>query len=283
MKILSKSDDKNIFQTHKRSDIQYKEKKYQELYNFLSKYDDKSNSILLTIILPMFNEENTVRPILDNLPEHDLIEIIVIDDCSTDNSVNEVKKVRSYKKIRLIQHKVNSGYGGTIITGIKNSNGKVIVTMDSDGQHSSMDIFQLIKPIFEQEAECTIGSRYLGRYHYKLPIITRLGELIIEKLIHIFFGTKITNNQNGFRAFNKEKIRPLFEKIKYKDFAFATEVTLLILLSGFRLKECPIILYDREYGSSKIVLSRLTIDIFSCIFRYILLKITKIFQKKPNL
>lgn len=255
------------------------EKKYEELYKFLSNFKNKSNPILLTIILPMFNEENTIRLVLENLPLNDAIEIIVIDDCSTDNSINEVKKVQSHRKIKLISHKKNSGYGGAIITGLNNARGEVIISMDSDGQHSSLDILNLIKPIFNNEVDCTVGSRYLGKYYYMLPITTRLGELVIEKLVQILFGIKIMNNQNGFRGFHKKMIS-IFNDIKYQGFAFATEVILLTILSGYRVKECPIILFDREYGTSKIILRKLAIDVFSCIFRYYLLKIKKLFFKK---
>ena len=109
MKILSKSNDAYILPAYKRSDNHFREKKYQELYDFLTKYENKSKSCLLSIILPMFNEENTIGTILEDLPEHKLIEIIVIDDCSTDHSVHEVKRVKSQRRIRLICHKKNAG------------------------------------------------------------------------------------------------------------------------------------------------------------------------------
>ncbi len=111
------------------------------------------------------------------------IEIIIIDDHSSDNSLNEIRKVNGYNKFKIIRHLTNSGYGNAIITGMHYATGDVIVSMDTDGQHSPSDIFSLIKPIFDGEADYTIGSRYLGTYHYRLPIATRLGEVLIEKFI----------------------------------------------------------------------------------------------------
>jgi hypothetical protein len=144
--------------------------------------------------------------------------------------------------------------------------------MDSDGQHSPFDILAMIKPILDGEADYTIGSRYLGSYFYKLPVSTRLGEVLIEKLIQIFFGKRIMNNQNGFRAFNRTVI-PIFKNFKFEGYAFCTEQIIRATLKGFRIKECPIKVYDRKFGSSNIILTKLTINLFSCILQYILLKL----------
>ena len=159
--------------------------------------------------------------------------------------------------------------------------GEVIITMDSDGQHSPSDILSLVKPIFEGEADFTIGSRYLGTNYYNLPLITRLGEALIEKLVQIFFGPKIMNNQNGFRALNK-KIIPLFSKTRFQDFTLCTELILLASLKLYKIKECPVGIYYRQFGSSKVKLSKLTLNIFSCILLYYMKKINMIFFKSKK-
>jgi len=207
---------------------------FQELYEYLNKHQNAKNSVLLSIILPLFNEEKTIRSILEDLPRNKSIEIIIIDDHSSDNSLNEIRKVEGYRKFKIIRHLANRGYGNAIITGMQYATGDIIVSMDTDGQHSPADIFNLIKPIFEGEADYTIGSRYLGSYHYRLPIATRLGEVLIEKFIQFFFGIKIMNNQNGFRAFDK-KLIPLFTNAKFLGYAFCTEQILQAKLSGHQM------------------------------------------------
>ena len=244
---------------------------YQDLYNYLKLFKKNENSVLLSIILPMYNEEKTIRSILEDLPNDKSIEIIIIDDSSSDNSLNEIRKVEGYRKFKMIRHLANRGYGNAIITGMQYATGDVIVSMDTDGQHSPADIFNLIKPIFDGEADYTIGSRYLGSYHYHLPIATRLGEVLIEKYIHFFFGIKIMNNQNGFRAFDKKLIQ-LFNQAKFLGYAFCTEQILQAKLSEYRILECPIKLYNREYGYSKIILRKLTLNIFACLLIYYLKK-----------
>jgi glycosyltransferase involved in cell wall biosynthesis len=244
---------------------------FQEMHEYLKEHQKDRKPVILSIILPLFNEEKTIRSILEDLPRNKNIEIIIIDDHSSDNSLNEIRKVNGYRKFKIIRHLANRGYGNAIITGMQYATGDVIVSMDTDGQHSPSDIFNLIKPIFDGEADYTIGSRYLGSYHYRLPIATRLGEVLIEKLIQFFFGIKIMNNQNGFRAFDK-KLIPLFCGAKFLGYAFCTEQILQAKLSGYRILECPTKLYNREYGYSKIILRTLTLNIFACLLIYYLKK-----------
>ncbi len=248
------------------------EDSFLDLYEFINQFKSKDDQILLSIILPMYNEEHTIGKLLGNLPRGNSIEIIVVDDHSKDNSLKEIEKIDENKEIKVIKHDKNRGYGAAVVTGINNARGKVLVTMDSDGQHSPYDILAMIKPILNDEADYTIGSRYLGSYFYKLPVSTRLGELLIEKLIQIFFGKKIMNNQNGFRAFNR-KVISIFKDFKYEGYAFCTEQIIRATIKGYRIKECPIKVYDRKYGASNIILTHLTMNLFSCILQYILVKL----------
>lgn len=256
---------------------------YQELYAYLRKFESNNQKVQISIILPLYNEENTIRSILENLPSNNLVEIIVIDDNSSDNSLNEIRKVTNHKNFKIIRHKENRGYGNAIVTGIGYASGEVIVNMDTDGQHSPDDIFHLVKPIFDGDADYTIGSRYLGTYYYRIPILTRLGEVLIEKLIQLLFGIRIMNNQNGFRAFKKE-LGPLFSKAKFLGYAFCTEQILQARLSKYRIIERPIKVFNREYGSSGVVLRKLTLNIFACLLIYYIKKVKlNLFKKRRSM
>ena len=261
------------------SDLKEDQDDFQDLYMYLRNVKSNGNSILLSIILPMYNEEKTIRTVLDSLPSRNSIEIIVVNDHSTDNSLLEIKKVKQHDNILVINHSINRGYGAAILTGIKHARGEIIVTMDSDGQHSPDDILTLIRPIIDNEADYTIGSRYLGSYFYKLPVSTRLGEVFLEKIIQILFNKRIKNNQNGFRAFNR-KVISIFHNFRYNGYAFCTEQILKVSLEGYKIKECPIKVFDRQFGASHIILSKLTANIFSCLFLYYLRKIQFIALKR---
>lgn len=245
---------------------------YNDMYNHLEKIKYDKENFLISIVIPVYNEENTIYSILNSLPHRNYFEIIVVDDHSIDNSVSEIEKAQKTREVILIKHEKNKGYGKALLTGIKKSRGRIIVTMDGDGQHNPEDIYCLIKPILDDEAEYTIGSRYLGTYHYKLPISTRLGELVVEKVIHMIFGQKVESNQGGFRAFER-KIINIFHDIQYNNYAFTTELIIRALLYGYRIVECPIQLIDRAHGKSRIILNKLALNLFLLFFRYIIMKI----------
>jgi glycosyltransferase involved in cell wall biosynthesis len=253
--------------------------KIKLLYEYLEQNKQVHNRKLISIIIPVYNEEKTVRSVLEKLPKSESIEIIAVDDNSTDNSLYEMKKVKQHGEIHIIRHKFNQGYGKALLTGIRHSKGEVFITMDSDGQHRGEDIFNLVRPIFDKEADITIGSRYKGTYNYKLPIATRLGEAILEVIIILLFGQKVKNNQGGFRAFHR-KTESIFENIKFKGYAFTTELILSAVLYGYKIKEVPINLSSREYGSSYIILRKLILKLFLCIGVYFFKKIKRILFKK---
>lgn len=245
----------------------YFDRNFKKLYTILDQTKIQSNRVLLSIVLPVYNEENTVGRVLSSLPKHDSVEVVVVDDHSTDKSFEEIKTLREDLNLKLIRHSKNGGYGKAILTGIANSTGRIILTMDSDGQHRPEDIFNLVEPILTKKADITVGSRYIGTYNYKLPVSTRIGEAVIEKFMIILFRLKIMNNQGGFRAFHKNTLE-IFEDIKFEDFAFTTELLLKASLSKFKIKETPIHLLDREYDSSKINLPKLILNLMLCILYY---------------
>ena len=249
------------------------------LNEYLKKYKKRENQKLISIILPVYNEENTIRTILEKLPKNELIEIIVVDDRSKDNSLNEIKKVRYNGDIHIFEHKFNQGYGKALLTGIRHSKGDIIITMDSDGQHRTEDIINLLKPVLNGDADITIGSRYKGTFNYKLPVATRLGEALLEIIIRLLFGQKIKNNQCGFRALNRKTI-DIFENIRFNGYAFTTELILQAVLRRYKIEEVPINLASREFGSSYIILKKLIPMLSLCIIIYFFKNIKRIFFKK---
>jgi len=223
--------------------------------------------ILISIVMPVYNEEKTIKAVLESLPNNETVEILVIDDHSSDKSLKEIESVSELKNLIVLKHHINKGYGSAILTGIRKSKGEIIVTMDSDGQHQSEDIINLVEPIVRKEADITVGSRYVGSYNYKVPVSTRIGEAVIEMFIKVFFNRKVMNNQGGFRAFHRKTLK-MFDDMKFEDYAFTTELLLKAALLKFKIKEVPINLYNRDYGSSKIILTKLMLHLLLCIVYY---------------
>lgn len=222
----------------------------------------------VSFVIPCYNEEETIRWVIHRIQKLNLTdyEIIIVDDGSKDKSP---EIVRSEHHTRLFVHKKNKGYGKTLLDGISYAKGELIVTCDSDAQHDPADFLNLYQPIMKNEADMIIGSRYTGKYYYKLPLVNRTGEALIEVLLRIIFGQKVKNNQGGFRVFNK-KMKPLFKEMICMDMAFTTEVLMLASLHNFKVTEGPIHLKDRPVGTSRVKKFKLIRDLLNCTIYYIL-------------
>ncbi|TFF87205.1 MAG: glycosyltransferase family 2 protein [Promethearchaeota archaeon] len=238
-------------------------------YEKKSLHKQLDNKDSFSIIIPLFNEEKTIAKIIKKIPKHRALEIIIVNDGSTDKSIENIKKLNN-KKVRIIHHKNNIGYGAAILTGIEKARGDIIVTLDSDGQHDPKVIPNLIEPIMNNETDIVIGSRYLGNSSYIVPLHTRVGEFIIGKIFSLIFGKTIRNNQSGFRAFNK-KTKKCIKDIKFKGMGFTTELLFKSGISNLRIKEIPIKVRKRDYGTSYVYLPRLIKSISLCIIYYSIL------------
>lgn len=241
-----------------------------ETFSNTEQQTEQKNKMKISIVLPCYNEEKTIGQVLSkieslNLPEY---EIIVVDDCSTDKSVEIAKR---FKNTRVLRHKKNKGYGKTLIDGIKHASGEIIITIDSDGQHDPADIPRLIHPIQQGKCDIVIGSRYLGKYFYKIPLTNRTGEALIEAVLAVFFGINIKNNQGGFRAFHKKTLE-IFNESKFHDMAFTTELLMISSIKGYKVKEEPIHLRGRIEGHSRVKKLRLLKDLIKSFVYYFLKK-----------
>jgi glycosyltransferase involved in cell wall biosynthesis len=222
----------------------------------------------VSIIIPCYNESKTILNVVHKIHELHLkhYEIIIVDDGSTDDSVDLLKQT---KNIKIITHNDNLGYGKALINGILQSTGDIIITIDSDGQHDPGDIPGLCEPILQNKADLVVGSRYKGSYSYRIPFINRAGEAFVEIMLRIFFDHKngIKNNQGGFRAFNHKTVK-IFKEITFHGMTITTEILILALQKGFRVLEAPITLKDRLVGKSRVRKVVLLGNILYCFFYY---------------
>ncbi|MBD3201264.1 MAG: glycosyltransferase [Candidatus Lokiarchaeota archaeon] len=221
----------------------------------------------ISIVIPLYNEEKTIKKVLKKLPKDPYYEIIVVDDGSFDDGIKKIIELNDFR-IRILSHNTNQGYGAAIKTGVKHSRGEIVVTIDSDGQHDPGDISKIIAPIVQKKADLVIGSRYLGNCCYKVPLYTRLGEKVISFVLRLLFRQNVKNNQSGLRAFRKE-YDYILEKLKNKGMGFTTE---LLFQSGFnklRIKEIPTTVFPRKFGVSYVNLIKIIKSIGFCITRFL--------------
>ena len=235
-------------------------------YNHHIKNDFKDANPLISIIIPLYNEENSINNVIRRIPSNLKHEILIVDDGSTDGSIRKVKKIKD-KYIKIIKHGQNKGYGAALLTGFKHANGDIILTIDSDGQHNPQEIPRLIKPIINKEADMVIGSRYLGKIHYSIPSHIKIGEYFIKKILKLFYNEEIANNQSGFRAIHKSLLTH-FKEFYDCGMAFSTELLLKTLELNKKVIEVPISLKPRIYGTSYVNLARILKKILICVAIY---------------
>ena len=203
---------------------------------------------LATIVaIPAFNEEVAIGSIVLRLKKY-ADEVLVIDDGSRDRTA-EVAKMAS---ATVLSHPTNLGKGASIRDAFayaRLANADILVLIDGDGQHNPDEVPALIKPIVDNEADIVNGSRFLTKRAHKIPLYRRIGQEVLSFATNSGISQKITDSQNGFRAFSSRA----FDCFSFRQTGMAIESEMLIDASDARMKikEVPIdVRYDVPNASS---------------------------------
>ena len=220
-----------------------------------------NNNNSVSIIIPCFNEEESISMTVKELQELNLnCEIIVIDDGSTDDSSKISNKIN---RIKLIRHDKNLGYGAALKTGINNAVYENIVITDADSTYPNDKIPYFVSQLVENDLDMVVGAR-TGR-NVKIPFLRKPAKWAIGKLANWVTGQPIPDVNSGLRVFKKSSYIP-FQYIVPDGFSFTTTITLGMLLSGYKVKFMPIDYFQRS-GKSKIRPIRDTLNFIKLILR----------------
>lgn len=202
------------------------------------------------IIIPAYNEAENIEKVVDNItmnfPQYDYI---VINDGSRDNT-RDICKKRGYHYLNL---SINLGIGGAVQTGYKYARDKgyeVAVQIDGDGQHDISYLEDML-PILEcGEADIVIGSRFIEKEGFQSSVARRTGIKILSTLIYVCTGCKIKDVTSGFRAVNKDYIN-LYAESYPNDYPEPEAIVAAVMHGGI-VRECPVVMRERERGTSSI-------------------------------
>jgi glycosyltransferase involved in cell wall biosynthesis len=205
--------------------------------------------MLLSIIIPVYNEELTVGNIIDRvktvMQQTGLKnEIIVVDDCSYDKSL-EVAKKRSAKICTLKQH---LGKGYALRAGFAKAKSDIIVTIDSDGSHRPEELPRVLAPILQDKADLVIGSRYLNQKNVAARKLNAFGVKLFNYFIQLLTGVAVTDSQSGYRAMKREVLKN--QNLKSGEYEIESEMLVKTAKKNFRITEVPISFEQRTYGRS---------------------------------
>ena len=223
----------------------------------------------LSIIIPVYNEEKaiaeTVKYFKTLLEENPGIEIIFIDDGSTDNTRQILESIKD-DQIKVITHDKNKGYGAAIKQGVKISSYEHIAITDADGSYPHEKIYELYEKLHAEKADMSIGAR-VGK-KVKIGIFRRLPKFVLRKLAEYLSEEEIPDLNSGMRIIKKEMILKSFKYLP-KGFSFTTTLTLSLLANNQKIIYCPIDYYKRK-GKSKIKPIRDTLNFLQLIIRTVM-------------
>ena len=234
----------------------------------LNNSNKENNNILLSIIIPCFNEIKTLEEVIKKVKNSPISskEIIIIDDFSTDGSREFLSNLKD-ELITIKFHKCNRGKGAALNTGFKSAKGKIVIIQDADLEYDPSEYPNLINPILDNKADVVYGSRFKGGQPHRVVYFWhRVGNGFLTLLSNIFTDLNLSDMETCYKAFKSDILKNI--KIEESRFGFEPEITAKISKNDFRIYEVGISYYGRTYKEGKKIGWKDGIQAIWCILKY---------------
>lgn len=204
----------------------------------------------ITVIIPVYNEKNTIREIVRRVQAMEIAtEIIIVDDGSTDGTRDIVQLLDGKNTIRALFHDRNQGKGTAVRLGIKHAKGDVIIIQDADLEYDPREYPNLLRPIEEDIADVVYGSRFLGGARRPILFWNMVANKILTLVTNILYNNILTDMETGYKVFRRSVIEQI--PLHARGFDFEPEFTAKILKRKVRVFEVPITFNPRDYSDGK--------------------------------
>jgi len=234
----------------------------------------------LSIVIPVYNEGDTIHLILNKIKEVELLggmqkELIIVNDCSTDQTAASVRKYMDENAdmpIRFFEHEVNKGKGAALHTGIQQASGELIVIQDADLEYDPREYNVLLKPVVEGHADVVYGTRFFGGQPHRILFFWHsIGNKFLTFLSNALTDLNLTDMETCYKLFRSEILKGL--PLKEQRFGFEPEVTARIArIPKIRIYEVGISYYGRTFQDGKKIGWKDGFRALYCILKYNIFK-----------
>jgi glycosyltransferase involved in cell wall biosynthesis len=211
--------------------------------------------MLISIVIPCYNEARTVHLILDKviaapLPEGATREIICVDDCSRDGTRQRLEELAPQYGLTVAAHEINRGKGAALRTGFERATGEIIIIQDADLEYDPDEYMRLLKPITDGRADVVFGSRFIGGdSHRVLYFWHSIGNRLLTLMSNIFTNLNLSDMEVCYKVFKREILQRI--KLEEDRFGFEPEFTAKVARLGVPIYEVGISYYGRTYEQGK--------------------------------
>ena len=226
----------------------------------------------LSIIVPCFNEEKTLRECVERVRQVQdatlAIEIIIVDDCSSDRSAEIARELKAeYGEVKVLMHERNRGKGAALRSGFREASGDFVAVQDADLEYRPMELKKLVKPLISGDADVVFGSRFLSPgAHRVLYFWHSLGNKFLTFISNMFTDLNLTDMETCYKVFKREIMQQI--QIQEDRFGFEPEIVAKIAHMRLRVYEMGISYYGRTYAEGKKIGAKDGFRALYCILRY---------------